>query len=93
MLAGAYNKLGQYEEGVVTFKRALQIYGPNHLSAHVGLAATYSALGREVEARAEGAEVLRIDPKFSVEQYLRSNPGSPAYKDRLTKALRNAGLN
>ena len=93
MLAGAYNKLGQYEEGVVTFKRALQIYGPNHLGAHIGLAATYSALGREGDARAEGAEVLRIDPKFSVEQYMRNYPGSPAYKDRLTKALRNAGLN
>lgn len=31
------------------------------------LAAVYSELGKEVEARAEVAEVLRLNPKFSLE--------------------------
>jgi len=33
--------------------------------AHLGLLFGYAMMGHEDEARAEGAEVLRIDPKFS----------------------------
>jgi adenylate cyclase len=91
-LAGSYTVLGQYEEAVVTWKKSLQIYGPDQLQAHVGLAGNYIYLGREIEARAEAAEVLRIDPNFSVEQYLKNLPRSPASKERETKALLKAGL-
>jgi len=31
------------------------------------LAAVYSELGKDAEARAEAAEVLRINPQFSLE--------------------------
>jgi adenylate cyclase len=72
-LAAAYRDLGQYEEAVVTFKKALHLYGPDHSMAHLGLAATYAMMGRENEARAEGAEILRIDPKFSVERFTRGS--------------------
>jgi adenylate cyclase len=92
MLAGSYIRLGQYEEAAVTYKKALQIYGPDHLSAHIALVGTYIALGREDEARSEAAEVLRIDPKFSVERYMRNYQGSPDRKERMTKALLKAGL-
>jgi len=93
-LASSYTQVGQYEEAVVTWKKSLQIYGPDQLQAHVGLSANYIFLGRENEARAEAAEVLRIDPKFSVEQYGKNIPitVTPAYKDRMTKALLKAGL-
>ena len=54
---------------------------------------TYIYLGRENEARAEAAEVLRINPKFSVEQYGKNIPvPCPAYNDRWKKALLKAGL-
>jgi tetratricopeptide (TPR) repeat protein len=66
-LGAAYRQLGQYEEAVASYKRALQLYGPDHLFAHLGLAGTYAKMGREKEARAEAAEVLRIDPKFKLE--------------------------
>ena len=49
-------------------------------------------MGRENEVRAEAAEVLRINPKFSVEQYGKNLPVTPAYKDRWNKALLKAGL-
>jgi len=91
-LGTSYTALGQYEEAVVTYKKSLQIYGPDQLGAHVGLAGNYIFLGRENEARAEAAEVLRINPKFSMEQYGKNIPTTPASKDRWTKALLKAGL-
>src|SRR5271157_392713 len=66
-LGNAYHKLGQYEEAVASYKKALQVYGADHLMAHLGLASTYALMGREQEAHREAAEVLRIDPTFSVE--------------------------
>jgi hypothetical protein len=50
-------------------------------------------MGREKEAHAEAAEVLRINPKFSVDSYAKVLP----YKDqslngRFVAALRKAGL-
>jgi len=90
-LGTSYTLLGQYEEAVVTYKKSLQIYGPDQVGAHVGLAGNYIFLGLENEARAEAVEVLRINPKFSVEQYVKSWPAS-AYKERWTEALLKAGL-
>jgi len=68
-LGTAYCDPGQYEEAVACFKKTLQLYGKDHLSAHVSLVYTYVFMGREKEARAEAAEVLRIDPAFSAEAY------------------------
>ena len=45
---------------------------PDNIFAHIGLAAAYIMMGREKEARAEAAEVLRINPKFSVDSYAKS---------------------
>jgi len=48
-------------------------------------------MGRENEARAEAAEVLRINPRFSVDSYAKVH----AYKDsndRVVASLRKAGL-
>ena len=42
--------------------------------AHLGLAATYIALGREKEARAEAAEVLRINPRFTIKGFTKTFP-------------------
>jgi tetratricopeptide (TPR) repeat protein len=66
---------------------------PNDLGAHLDQAVVYSASDRYQEARAVGAEVLRIEPKFSVEYFSRTL----AYKNQADKeisitALRNAGL-
>jgi hypothetical protein len=60
--------------------------------AHVGLGTTYALMDREKEARAEGAEVLRIDPKFSWERYIKGLPYDQSLKDRVADALRKAGL-
>jgi tetratricopeptide (TPR) repeat protein len=39
---------------------------PNYRPGHVFLAATYAQLGRLDEAKAEAAEVLRIDPDYKI---------------------------
>jgi hypothetical protein len=57
------------------------------------MTAVYSFSGRDEKARAEAAELLKIQPKFSVEQlekkltYKREED-----RDRVLGALRKAGL-
>jgi adenylate cyclase len=91
-LATSYRALGQYEEAAATYKKMLQLYGPDHFLAHLDLAITYAMIDREKEARAEGAEVLRIDPKFSIERYMKGSRLDQSRKDRLIGLLRKAGL-
>ena len=66
---------------------------PDYEIAHRHLAATYIDLGREEEARAEAAEVLRINPKFSLERFAkRRMQKNKAALEREIDALRKAGL-
>jgi len=92
VLALPYRDLGQYEEAIATYREVLQIYGPDHLLAHLELAITYTLMDREKENRIEGAEVLRIDPKFSLDRYIKVLPFDQSKKDRIADALRKAGL-
>jgi len=92
ILATSYTMLGQDEEAIAIYKKVLQIYGPDHLMAHLGLIGAYVRTGRENEARSEGAEVLRIDPKFSIERYLKGLPMDQSRKERMAENLRKAGL-
>ena len=57
------------------------------------LAAVYSEVGREAEARTAAAEVLRINPKWSLEVWKQRVPyKDPATLERVFAALRKAGL-
>jgi adenylate cyclase len=62
--------------------------------SHLFLAATYSKMGREEEARAEAAEVLRINPKFSLDSYAKRlpPPRDKSRRDAYINDLRKAGL-
>jgi adenylate cyclase len=73
-------------------KKAISL-SPDSLYPHSALAATYSLADRDEEARAEASEVLRIQPKFSLDSYAKR----VAFKnnadiDRIVGALRKAGL-
>jgi adenylate cyclase len=92
ILADSYNALGHFKEAIATYERALHIYGPDELMTHLGLATAYARMGRENEARAEGAEVMRIDPEFSLERFIKSLPYDQSRKDSTADALRVAGL-
>ena len=88
----AYHLADQYEEAIETLKKGIE-REPDKYYPHARLAAVYSDLGREQEARAEAAEVLRIRPDFSVETYAKANPfRDPAIVERRKELLRKAGL-
>ena len=92
-LGNAHRDLGQYEEALATLKKSLQLCGSDHLLGHLALSITYMLIGLEKEARAEASEVMRIDPNFSVERYMKSVPlVDQSRKDRHADALRKAGL-
>ena len=91
-LGNVLRDTGRLEEAVLAFKKAIQ-RAPDSFMAHINLTATYSMMGREKEARAEAAEVLRINPKFSLERARKSLPDpNGASTDRYIENLRKAGL-
>jgi len=91
-LGHAYRLLGRSEEAI-TAMRNLVIQNPDHLMAHMLLAATYSEVGREEEARAEATEILRINPNYSLAIVQERVPyKDSALCDRQLTALRKAGL-
>jgi tetratricopeptide (TPR) repeat protein len=88
----AYMVAGRFAEARVPLQHYLGRY-PNMLLVHLALAAVYSELGQAAEARAEAAEVLRINPKFSLEVHKQRMPiKDPAVLERHIAALRKAGL-
>jgi tetratricopeptide (TPR) repeat protein len=91
-LGFAYLLARRYEEALAALKEALS-RNPNFLPVHSDLAVVYSELGRTAEARAEAAEVLRINPNFSLEVATQRLPfKDPAALERYLTALRKAGL-
>jgi adenylate cyclase len=87
-----YSLAGRPEEAIAPLQRFLARY-PNFLGAHLTLAAVYSELGKEAEAQAEAAEVLRLNPTFSLEVHRQRVPiKDPAALERHLAALRKAGL-
>jgi hypothetical protein len=61
--------------------------------ARMGLAGIYGQLGREEEARAEAAALLRVNPNFSVEMWRQRFPAKdPAVADWWIDGLRKAGV-
>jgi adenylate cyclase len=93
-LGAAFRTAGRYEEAVSAYKEAIQ-RGPGLIPAHIGLGTTYSLMGRENEARAEAEEVLRINPKFSLDHFAKT--GLFVYRDqseidKIVNAMRKAGL-
>ena len=91
-LTMAYRLTGQYNEAIETAKAAL-VHVPNNTFIYVQLAATYIMMGREEEARNAAAEVLKINPKFSLEQHSKTLYfKNQADAGRTIEALRKAGL-
>ena len=91
-LAWSYVAMGQYEEAIRILKGVVEKQR-DQTRAHTGLAEAYVFSGREDDARKEAAEVLRIDPTFSVERHY----SNTFFKDqaevgRRKEALRKAGL-
>ena len=90
--AHANRLLGRYEEAVVLYQRTIN-QTPEYISPHIGLTACYAAMGRLEDARAQAAEVLRIDPRYSIGRYATIlTYKQPEHAQHHLDALREAGL-
>ncbi|MFC1885786.1 adenylate/guanylate cyclase domain-containing protein [Thermodesulfobacteriota bacterium] len=93
-----YFQLGRYEDALETFKKLLELAkkGEYRLTtAHRLLAATYAMLGQEKEAQYHTAELLKVNPKYSIKKhskYVYRLFKNKADADRVLNALRKAGL-
>jgi adenylate cyclase len=91
-LALSFRMTGRLEEAAALYKKSLE-RAPNDFWIHAALAGVYIMMGRDEEARAAAAEVLRINPKFSLEWYAkRSLIKNRSEVDKTADALRKAGL-
>jgi adenylate cyclase len=91
-LALVYLQTGDCKEAIAACDKGLKRQ-PDHLVSRIIMAAVYGSCGREKEARKEAAEVLRINPKFTVESFMMKIPyKNPADRDRTAQGLRKAGL-
>ncbi len=91
-LGNAHWVIEQYDEALAAYKEAKR-RNPNLHAIRIWLAATHSLLGRDEEARAEAAEVLRLKPDFSADAWAKREVfKDQALTERLANALHKAGL-
>jgi len=85
----AYCGTGQYDEAIKWCEKAVR-QDPDSFLTRLMMTMVYSESGRLEEARAEAEEVLRINPKFSVDKWEKA--ATSANKEQFVAALRKAGL-
>ncbi len=96
-LAMAYLHVGRYEDAITEGKKAYQI-NRNDLSTPLGLVLGYAKLGRKEEARAAAAEVLRINPDFTLDSFAETRArmfAAKCHSDRVhgdVEFIRNADV-
>jgi adenylate cyclase len=84
----SYAYTGQYEEATTWCEKAVR-QAPDSLYARIMMTVVYSFSRRDEKARAEAAEVLRIQPKFSIKK---SRYKKKTDREKYIGALRKAGL-
>ena len=92
MLGQVCRVLGKVDESIEAYREMVS-RDPDHIEGHIGLAGILSESGKIEQARASTAEVLRINPEFSIDRYF----SNIAYRDQaivmgFAEALRKAGL-
>ena len=92
MLGQVCRVLGKVDESIAAYSEMVN-RDPDHIEGHIGFAGILSETGRIEQARASAAEILRINPKFSINRYT----SNIAYRDqavimRFAEGLRKAGL-
>ncbi len=91
-LAFAYAGVGDYDLCIEVANRGIAL-DPNFVGLHVDLAMCYAALGREQEARAAAAEILRTSPRFTLKAFSAYAPYTDELDLRLdVERLRKGGV-
>ena len=91
-MGSAYSWVGRHEEAITFLKKAMQ-RAPNDLLSRVMLTVAYSFADRVKEAYAQAEEIIRINPKYNVEQAAKTfRFKNKEDQERFINALRKAGL-
>jgi adenylate cyclase len=91
-LGWAYQNCNQFEEAVSEYEKSLKL-NPDYLLPYIGLSIAYTMLQRKKDALAAAAEVLRLNPKFSLNYWESILPlKNQETKKSIVDALRKAGL-
>jgi adenylate cyclase len=92
-VASAYRNIGQHEEAIAIWKGILERQ-PDQVFCRILLAGTLVLAGRQKEAHAEAAEVMRQYPEFSLDRFGKTFPWKN--KDDIERLIiepaRKAGL-
>ncbi len=92
VLGTACRLTGQTDAAIDAFE-AVSKRNADWISTHVGLASTLGELGRQEDAKRSAAEILKLDPEFSIKTYMAGlSYRDPAAKARFEDGLRKAGL-
>ena len=92
ILGTYYFLAGQYGESIPALEKYLKSV-PNSLRTRIVLTVNYIFLGRDKEAHEMATEILRIDPKFSIEKYAKVlGVEDKETLNSIIDALREAGL-
>ncbi len=92
VLGAIHYARGELEQAIELLRTGAEI-SPNYQQIRVWLAATYVAAGRMEEAEWEVAEILTINPAFSLQSVEIAFPFRDLqYRDRFIADLRKAGL-
>ncbi len=90
VIAISYRMEGQLDKAIDWLEKGIQRY-PNILFSHLNLSACYILAGREQKAHEEAKEVLRLNPKFSLDRFEKALPlKDQEEKKRFIGALRKA---
>ena len=90
--AQALHHLGRYPEAVGLLKRRI-LRNPDTDASRALLAASYGQMGLIDEAREAWRELLRVNPRYSIEQRRKVLPyKNPEDFERFVEGLRKAGL-
>jgi adenylate cyclase len=87
----AYRLLGRYQESLDVGLKAL-IANPRWSNTLKTLCAAYAQLGRIEEARAVAAQLLEVNPTFTVSQGISLYRRDPVMQARYAEGLRLAGI-
>jgi adenylate cyclase len=91
-LGVSYRLTGQNDKAIESWQKSIK-RAPDSVSPHLGLAMIYAEQGRDAEMRAEVAEVLRIDPKFSIAARMKVRVyKDPKIIENSKELMRRAGL-
>jgi adenylate cyclase len=82
-------ELGRFDEAVVAGKKA-QRQNSSYPTAYRCLASAFAHLGRDAEAREAAAQLLEVDPAFTISSWIARKARTNA--KLLNEGLRKAGL-